>query len=261
MVEVWNGATAASTSTAYLAVEGDMGFDDPRIGVGVSVKLFKNPCSCLWRWHAKKIKPNMIFFGHLCMLVMSGAAQGNMALMTLVTGSLVEQTILVALRWAPSFTTSKSWFTGWNLWRSTIWSSLVTSPCIILAHHENNPKEYPSSNDMMGRVLWTGFVWLRHVNNSRNCWRTLQRTFWEATAICAKNPRRQTCHFAPRALLWPKAPKLTLLGKNAKSWRSSETNVEIISCLCPDHPRLWVNKRSSWNLQSPWVLWCGIVDF
>jgi len=37
MVEVWNGATTASTSTAYLAVEGDMGFDDPRIGVGVLV--------------------------------------------------------------------------------------------------------------------------------------------------------------------------------------------------------------------------------
>ena len=53
---------------------------------------------------------------------------------------------------------------------------------------------------MMGRFLWTGFVWLRHVNNSRNFdpggdWEinvsavggTLQRTFYEATAIWETN--------------------------------------------------------------------------
>ena len=34
--------------------------------------------------------------------------------------------------------------------------------------HPCKPKEYPNSNDMMGRFLQTGFVWLRHVNNSRN---------------------------------------------------------------------------------------------
>ena len=61
----------------------------------------------------------------------------------------------------------------------------------------------------------------------RTVWGTLQRTFWEAKAICAKNPRRQTWHFAPRRLLWLKIPKLTLLGKNAKkSWRNWETNVK-----------------------------------
>ena len=30
------------------------------------------------------------------------------------------------------------------------------------------PKEYPNSNDMVGLFLRTVFVWLRHVNNSRN---------------------------------------------------------------------------------------------
>ena len=84
------------------------------------------------------------------------------------------------------------------------------------------PKEYPNSNDMMGRFLRTGFLWLRHVNNSRsfdprrrqgdkgkaqltelkqqpftpksagdsetNVQNSLglQRTFWEAKAICCK---------------------------------------------------------------------------
>ena len=32
----------------------------------------------------------------------------------------------------------------------------------------NKPKEYPNSNDKMGRFLQSGFVWLRHVNNPRN---------------------------------------------------------------------------------------------
>ena len=32
----------------------------------------------------------------------------------------------------------------------------------------NKPKEYPNSNDMMGGFLRTGFVWVRHVNNSHN---------------------------------------------------------------------------------------------
>ena len=32
----------------------------------------------------------------------------------------------------------------------------------------NKPKEYPNSKDMMGRFLGAGFVWLRHVNTSRN---------------------------------------------------------------------------------------------
>ena len=124
----------------------------------------------------------------------------------------------------------------------------------------NKPKEYPNSNDMMGRFQRTGFLWSRHVNNSRSfdprrslgdkckaqlaelkkqpftpksagdpetnvqnsLW--LQRTFWEA--LLQKN-RRQTCHFAPRPLLWLKTPKLTLFGKNAKkSWRKWETNVK-----------------------------------
>ena len=30
------------------------------------------------------------------------------------------------------------------------------------------PKEYPNGNDVMGRFLRTGFVWLRHANNSPN---------------------------------------------------------------------------------------------
>ena len=34
--------------------------------------------------------------------------------------------------------------------------------------NNNKPKEYPNSNDMMGHFLRTGFVWLRHVNNSRD---------------------------------------------------------------------------------------------
>ena len=33
---------------------------------------------------------------------------------------------------------------------------------------KNKPKDYPNSNDMRGRFLRTGFVWVRHVNNSRN---------------------------------------------------------------------------------------------
>ena len=33
---------------------------------------------------------------------------------------------------------------------------------------KNNPKEYPNSNDMMGRFLRIGGVWVRHVNNSYN---------------------------------------------------------------------------------------------
>ena len=33
---------------------------------------------------------------------------------------------------------------------------------------ENKPKEYPNSNNIMGRFLRTGFVWVRHVNNSGN---------------------------------------------------------------------------------------------
>ena len=32
----------------------------------------------------------------------------------------------------------------------------------------NKPREYPNSKDMMGRFLGAGFVWLRHVNTSRN---------------------------------------------------------------------------------------------
>jgi len=33
---------------------------------------------------------------------------------------------------------------------------------------ENKPKEYPNGNDMMGRSLEIGGVWVRHVNNSCN---------------------------------------------------------------------------------------------
>ena len=120
----------------------------------------------------------------------------------------------------------------------------------------NKPKEYPSSNDMMGRFLRTGFVWVRHVNNSRNFHprrrmgdkckaqlaepstepflkqqpfaqkkegdcetnvkNCLGKPFGKRKPFAAKNPRRPTCHFAPRPLLSLKTPKPTLLGKNAK---------------------------------------------
>ncbi len=33
---------------------------------------------------------------------------------------------------------------------------------------QNMSKEYPNSNDMMGRFLRIGLLWLRHVNNSRS---------------------------------------------------------------------------------------------
>ncbi len=54
----------------------------------------------------------------------------------------------------------------------------------------------------------------------RTVWGTLQRTFWEAKAICCKKIRRQTCHFTLRTLLWLKTPKLTLfIGKErCKNW-------------------------------------------
>ena len=72
---------------------------------------------------------------------------------------------------------------------------------------------------------------VRHVDISRNFdpkrgWETnvntrcppfLRRTCSVLTAIChkkPKNPRRQTCHFAPIPFLGPKTPKLMLLGKN-----------------------------------------------
>jgi len=95
---------------------------------------------------------------------------------------------------------------------------------------KNKPKQHPNSNDMMGRFLRTGFAWLRHVNNSYNFdpWNGLgdkceelfgehsKEHFGRRKPFASKNPRRQTCHFAPRTLLWLKTPKLTLLGKNAK---------------------------------------------
>ena len=39
---------------------------------------------------------------------------------------------------------------------------------VVILVSKNKPKEYPNSNNMMGRFLRTGFVWLRDVNNSRN---------------------------------------------------------------------------------------------
>ena len=33
---------------------------------------------------------------------------------------------------------------------------------------KNKPKQYPNSNEMIGRFLRTRFAWLRHVNNSYN---------------------------------------------------------------------------------------------
>ena len=68
----------------------------------------------------------------------------------------------------------------------------------------------------------------------RTVWGTLQRTFWEAKASCCKEAKKtnvsfcpktftmaeslkaQTCHFAPRPLLWLKVSKLTLLRKMQK---------------------------------------------
>ena len=79
----------------------------------------------------------------------------------------------------------------------------------------NNPKEYPNSNDMMGRFLWTRFVWLRHVNNSRSfaprrrlrdkcdaVGGTLQRFFCEATAIWETNDVENGWGNPPQNLFW-----------------------------------------------------------
>ena len=128
---------------------------------------------------------------------------------------------------------------------------------------QNKPKEDPNSNDMMGRVLWTGFVWVRRVNNSHNFdptramtnvkiswWNPPQNLFWSNSHLpkkkrrrlwdqckelfrehskepfgrrkpfAAKNPRRQTCHFAPKPFLWLKAPKLL-----QKWWRNLPQNL------------------------------------
>ena len=47
-----------------------------------------------------------------------------------------------------------------------------------------------------------------------------KKPFGRRKPFAAKNPRRQTCHFAPRPLLWLKTKKmLTLLGKNANAVR------------------------------------------
>ena len=64
----------------------------------------------------------------------------------------------------------------------------------------NKAKEYPNSNDMMGRFLPTEFVWVRHVNNSDNfdprrrlgdklkhSWRNPPKNSYEATAIWETN--------------------------------------------------------------------------
>ena len=46
--------------------------------------------------------------------------------------------------------------------------------------------------------------------------------FGRRKPFAAKSPRRQTCHFSPRPLLWLKAPKLTLLGKKKlRNWETS----------------------------------------
>ena len=60
------------------------------------------------------------------------------------------------------------------------------------------PKEYPNSNDMMVRFLRTGFVWVRHANNSCNfdptrrlgdkcIGGTLQRTLWSNSHLGDKS--------------------------------------------------------------------------
>ncbi len=129
------------------------------------------------------------------------------------------------------------------------------------------PKEYPNSNDMMGRFLQAGGVWVRHVNNSRRrqmqrtVGGTLQKTFSEATAICPKNCRwlghqcreqlqqhskepfgsrkKTNVSFRPRPSLWLKTPKLTLLGK--KLFRELKWTKRI-------HEKETTNWSSWWQL-------------
>ena len=165
-------------------------------------------------------------------------------------------------------------------------SALEPLSCFQVCHF-NKLKEYPNSDDMMGRFLRTGFVWVRHVNNSGNIdprrrlvtgrymWAQLaepstepflnflkqppftqnrrrpwdqrrelfgehsEEPFWEAKAICCKEP------FCPETFTraedqswrcWP----LTLLGKNApKELRNWETSLK----------KLWGNLRQ--NLLAP----------
>ena len=61
----------------------------------------------------------------------------------------------------------------------------------------------------------------------------LRRTCSVLTAICPKKPknsRRQTCHFAPRPLLWLKAPKKMLLGKNLALQRCAKSQDLLSWC-------------------------------
>ncbi len=115
-----------------------------------------------------------------------------------------------------------------------------------------NPKEYPKSNDMMGRFLRTGFLWLRHANNSRSfdprrrlgdkCKAQLaelkqqpfppkcagdsethvqnsvglQRTFWEAKAICCKK-QKTNVSFCPKTFTMAEDPKAIAAAKKRNS--------------------------------------------
>ena len=62
------------------------------------------------------------------------------------------------------------------------------------------------------------------LKNRRRLWDQCKELFGEHSKepfgrrkpFAAKNPRRQTCDFAPRPLLWLKTPKLTLLRKMQK---------------------------------------------
>ena len=137
----------------------------------------------------------------------------------------------------------------------------------------------------MGRCVRTGFVWVRHVNNSRNfdprrpgdtCKAQLAELSKELLWIYShlgdkwlliigralhkwlllpkkhqKNRRRlvrPTCHFAPRPSLWLKTPKLTLLRKMPKIKRSDGPRNGSAPVGQRDHETCATLVKPWWNL-------------
>ena len=63
------------------------------------------------------------------------------------------------------------------------------------------------------------------MSRERTAWGILQRTFWEAKAICCKEPKKTNASFCPKTFTMAEDPKANAVGgtwkKELRNWDTS----------------------------------------
>ena len=97
------------------------------------------------------------------------------------------------------------------MWESNVENSWGNPPQNLFWSHSHLPQKQRDTLRQMYRTVWG----------------TLQRTFWEAKAICCKEPQKTNVSFCPKTFAMAEDPKAKSVQKDArKSWRNWETNVK-----------------------------------